>query len=222
MSGIINRRTLSILAIIILLLLALFGYFKPPSGHQQVLSDIPLPAGARPCDQKSAYYKGFTFSCPITDSTYTLQVKNVPDGVTPYLLDVATDAAANTRQDGFCGPITVIGNMVFANNKDDKNNKQFLITTFKSPIELKISYAAENRKVDVAAPEGCQTYSDGSTVLVPVYLYSYNKNGTNFTVWKAFQNYEAGATSATVDFKVWGDPNVGISPYSVPRDFGPP
>jgi hypothetical protein len=222
MDRIITRRSLSVLAIVILLLLALFGYFRPPSGHQQVLSDIPLPADAQPCVQKSAYYKGFTFSCPVADSAYALQVKNVPDGVTPYLLNAALDAPANTPQDGFCGPITVIGNVVFANNKDEKNNSQFLITTFKSPIELKISYAAENRKIDVRAPEGCQTFSDGSTVLVPVYLYSYNRNGANVSVWKAFQNYEAGASSATVNFKVWGDPHVGVSTYSVPKDFGPP
>jgi hypothetical protein len=116
-------------------------------------------------------------------------------------------------KDGFSCPITMIGNLVFAN---DSETDQSLIMVFKSPIELKISYNAG----DVKPSPDCQI--DGNTVLIPVFLYSYKNEGTNFSVWKPFQNYEASAGNAEINFKVWGDAPIGVSPLKTPVDWGPP
>lgn len=210
-----NRSLLwSILTIVILILLALFGYFKQPGGHEQIPSGFPLPEGSQPCDQKSVSFRGFTFSCSLEQSSYTLQVKNVPDGVVPYLAPMPAGVEAAPK-DGFRCPITMIGNLVFAN---DSKTSPSLIMSFKSPIELRISY----KESDIKASTDCRTFADGNDVLMPVFLYSYDNNGINFSVWKPFQIYEASAGTATIEFKVWGDTPIGVTTYSTPKNWGPP
>jgi hypothetical protein len=98
------------------------------------------------------------------------------------------------------------------------NDGQQLVTIFKSPVEVKIDYPA----TEAPAVSECPVSGEEVAVPVPVFLYSFNDGESNFRVWKPFQNYEAGADSATINFKVWGDPPFGVTRLATPRNWGPP
>jgi hypothetical protein len=207
---------LSLLLILIVLLLAWFLFSRPPSGHRQVDSGVALPDGAQPCEQKSASSKGFKFTCPIEGSSNTLGVANVPDGVTPYLVPISPedeDEFKNAPLDGFNCPVTILGNVVFAS--DETKN---LVTIFKSPIELKI----DTPPASAQAASDCSPADNEVLVPIPVFLYSFNNEETNFMVWKPFQDYDSGTDTTAINFKVWGDPPIGISFLSTPKEWGPP
>jgi hypothetical protein len=213
-----NARKFSPLwVVIILVLLAVISYlsglFKgtPPSGHQQIPSGDKLPEGAQACEQQSFSSLGFKFNCPLELSSYNIQLNNVPDEVTPYLLPASPEDEnqwASIPKDRFDCPIDFAGNLMFA---DGDGN---LITIFKSPVELQFTDA----QAGTQAPSECQPGNDHQTVRIPVYLYTFG----DFQVWKPFQNYTSDSGTVTIEFKVWGDTPIGVSLLSAPIGWGPP
>jgi hypothetical protein len=149
----------------------------------------------------------------------TLQVGNVPSGVSPYLVPISEEQKAEYQQmprDGFeCVP-SIFGNLVFAG--EPESGTTGLVTIFKSPIELKLNYNSS----ELAELDGCEIGEDEEAVLLPVFLYTFEEDESSFSVWKPFQNYEADQDSANVKFKVWGDPPIGVTLRRAPKDWGPP
>lgn len=208
---------LAILAVIVYVYIKRVRVFStPPSGHNQVLdnekffdSERQPPKGALKLDKLSSYSElGFEFASTVKE--YRIQLKHVPDGVTPYLLDVSAEENAELQKvykDGFESPVEIAGNLVFVDEKSGN-----LVKIFKSPIELTYNYFS-SKPEDL--PDG------EKLVVLPVFLYTVKIGDQIIRVWKPFQISTTKSNTIMVNFQVWGDMQFGVGTLKVPHDYGP-
>jgi hypothetical protein len=180
------------------------------------LPSIPKPTVAKDCTSEE---NSGSFTCK-DKAEYTISLANVPEGVTPRMLQVSAIEEERLRSlptDGTC-VVSIAGNLVFYDNGDN------LVTSFPEPITLTLNYTTQdalllqpdiNKFFKVSANPKVKECLDSNSVakvdnIVPIYLYAPAFD-TTIQIWKPFQNYTINEDdkTMTVEFLNWGDRQIG-------------
>ena len=161
--------------------------------------------------------------CPVDANGHTLTLLDLPAGVSAYFVPIPAEEQLQLQsldKQGFICLNSINGNLTFY--KDDTRE---LVTTFDTPVTIKVTYTyGDLKKVQACGSklEANELWQD----LVPVYLYMA-PDDVNVNVWKPFSKYsvepleydakaapETIAGTITIEFSFWGDDPKG---YGSPK-----
>jgi len=189
-----------------------------------------LPDNATPCDPDNPDTPQ-TYTC-FGLNNYVMTLTGLPPGVAPYLLPITPEEESQLRdqaKDGIECVVFIAGNLAFY------DQEQTLVTAFTEPVTLVIQYSDaeeqfraiynENGESAALSESLLESKFDSKLVecaaklkdsgvdtidIVPIYLYTPLTDGySNVHIWKPFQNFGTEGLTMIIQFKYWGDQQVG-------------